>query len=255
MPRPAGRNMALSLPRRLACDLSYFAQRIPSVPVQRRMNLTALEAARSLAQPQPSWHAIFAKAFGMVAESRAELRRAFFSFPWSHLYEHPVSVASLAIESRLGDEDAMLFTHVESPEQQSLVQVDAELGRYREQPIENFITFQRALRISRLPGVIRRWVWRFILNLSGQSRARALGTFGLCSFAHFGAIALHPLTPLSYTLSYGVVEANGMMDVRITYDHRVTDGAQVARILRELERVLNCEILSELRYLQAKDAA
>jgi hypothetical protein len=39
------------------------------------------------------------------------------------------------------------------------------------------------------------------------------------------------------------------------YDHRVMDGANVARALEELERVLKTEILAELRYLQAVEAA
>ena len=50
MPESVGSKIALSLPRRLACDLSYFAKRIPSVPVQRRMNIAAVVAARDLAQ-------------------------------------------------------------------------------------------------------------------------------------------------------------------------------------------------------------
>jgi pyruvate/2-oxoglutarate dehydrogenase complex dihydrolipoamide acyltransferase (E2) component len=66
---------------------------------------------------------------------------------------------------------------------------------------------------------------------------------------------LHPLTPLAFTLDHGAIEPDGMVEVRMVYDHRVTDGAQVARILHDLERVLNCEILSELRYLQSADAA
>src|SRR5256885_120967 len=127
MPQPSGRKIALSLPRRLACDLTHFAERIPSVPVQRRMNVAALVGARAVAQPRPSWCAIFAKAFGMVAATRAELRRAFLSFPWSHLYEHPVNVAAIAVERRLGDEEVVLLAHLDSPEQQALVQLDERL--------------------------------------------------------------------------------------------------------------------------------
>ena len=48
----------------------------------------------------------------------------------------------------------------------------------------------------------------------------------------------HPLSPLSSTLSYGVVAPDGAVDVRITYDARLLDGPTVARMLEELERVL-----------------
>jgi hypothetical protein len=101
MPRPTGRNIALSLPRRFICDLLHFAQRVPSVPVQRRMNLAAVVGARQAAQPRPSWSVIFAKAFSMVATRRPELRRAYLSFPKPHFYEHGGNVASIALEPAL----------------------------------------------------------------------------------------------------------------------------------------------------------
>ena len=109
MSQPAGRNIALSLPRRFICDLVHFARQVPSVPVQRRMNLAPVVAARQLAEPRPSWCTIFTKAYGYVAAAIPELRRAYLSFPFPHLYEHPINVASIAVERRLGDEEAVFF--------------------------------------------------------------------------------------------------------------------------------------------------
>jgi pyruvate/2-oxoglutarate dehydrogenase complex dihydrolipoamide acyltransferase (E2) component len=60
---------------------------------------------------------------------------------------------------------------------------------------------------------------------------------------------------LTTTINYGPIEPDGSVDVRIVYDHRVLDGGTVARALDHLERILGCEILAELRYLQAVDAA
>src|SRR5208282_5086496 len=102
MSQPAGRNVPLSLPRRFICDLVHFAHQIPTVPVQRRMNLAAVVGARQVAEPRPGWPAIFAKAYAIVAAACPELRRAYLPFPWPHLYEHPVNVASIAIERRFG---------------------------------------------------------------------------------------------------------------------------------------------------------
>src|SRR5438128_10978349 len=96
MAQPVGRNIPLSLPRRFICDLVHFAHKVPSVPVQRRMNLGPLLAARQEADPRPSWCALFTKAYGMVAAATPELRRAYLSFPRPHLYEHPINVASIA---------------------------------------------------------------------------------------------------------------------------------------------------------------
>src|SRR5436309_13711052 len=111
-----GRNLSLSVPRRIVCDLLHCARKVPTVPVQRRMNIAALVAARKQSLPRPSWCALFTKAYAMVTAERPELRRAYLSFPWAHLYEHPVSVASIAIERRVGDEDAVLFVQVRNPE-------------------------------------------------------------------------------------------------------------------------------------------
>jgi 2-oxoacid dehydrogenases acyltransferase (catalytic domain) len=255
MPHPFGRKLALSLSRRLACDLVHFAHSIPSVPVQRRMNVAALVAAREATQPRPGWRAIFAKALGMVAVDRPELRRALIRFPKAHLYEHPVSVAAIPVERQLDSDEAVLFAHIVAPEQQALVSLDAQLRAFDEQPLDHFAAFRRALRISRWPRLVRHMVWWFNLTISGSRRVRTLGTFAVCSSADLGASALHPLTPLPFTLDHGAIEADGTVEVRMVYDHRVTDGAQVARILHDLERVLNCAILSELRYLQSVDAA
>ena len=78
MSQPAGFNLPLSLPRRFICDLLHFAQQIPSVPVQRRMHLGPVAAARAAAEPRPSWAAVFIKAllscFASVATCLCSLK-------------------------------------------------------------------------------------------------------------------------------------------------------------------------------------
>lgn len=255
MSQPKGRNLRLSLPRRFICDLLHFARRVPTVPVQRRMSLAAVVRAREEAAPRPSWAAIFAKAYAFVCAARPELRRSYLSFPTPHLYEHPVGVASIAVERRVGDEEAVLFGHVTGAERHSLAELDRRLRAFKEQPVEKVGAFRHALRLSGWPRPLRRFVWWFGLNVSGRKRAHFLGTFGLSVYAGLGAASLHPLSPLTTTLNYGVIDADGGVDVRLIYDHRVMDGATVARALQDLERVLQCEIVAELRYLRAVEAA
>jgi hypothetical protein len=251
----AGRNLPLSLPRRFICDLVHFARQVPSVPVQRGMNLDPLVAARQVAEPRPSWCAIFTKAYAFVAAAYPELRRSYMPLPRPHLYEHAVNIASVAVERRLGDEDAVFFAHLKSPEKRSLQELDTQLRRYKEQPVETFGSFRRALLVSRLPWPLRRLAWWVGLNAWGRKRAHFFGTFGVSVYSGLGAASLHPLSPLTTTLNYGVITPEGQVDVRLIYDHRVLDGATVARVLAELERVLTCEILAELRYLRAAGAA
>jgi len=58
------------------------------------------------------------------------------------------------------------------------------------------------------------------------------------------------MSALVHTLRY-----DGSVDVRLIYDHRVFDGSTIARALLDLERVLNNQILVEMRYFQALEAA
>jgi hypothetical protein len=237
-----GRNLPLSIPRRLTGDLLHFAQQVPTVPVQRRMNIQSLVAARRLSLSRPSWCALFTKAYAMVAAARPELRRAYLQFPWPHLYEHPISVASIAIERYLGNEPGVFFVQVRGPETHGPEQLDVYLKDCKEQPLERIGTFRRALRVGRLPRFLRRFLWWYGLNVSGYNRARNLGTFGVSVYSGLGAEGLHPLSPLTTTLNYGVIADDGTVDVRIIYDHRVLDGTTVARALADLEQVLNQQL-------------
>jgi hypothetical protein len=255
MPQPVGRNLSLSLPRRFICDLVHFARKVPTVPVERRMSLGEVAAARQAARPRPSWCAVFTKAYACVAAARPELRRAYLSFPAPHLYEHPLNVASVAVERRFGDEDAVFFAHLRSPEALGLREVDDALRRFKDEPLERLSSVRRALLVSRLPRPLRRLVWWIGLECWGRKRAHYLGTYGVSVYAGLGAASLHPLSPLTTCLNYGVLAAEGTVDVRIIYDHRVLDGATVARALEDLEGMLRGQVLNELCYLRAVDAA
>jgi hypothetical protein len=251
MPQPKGRNIPLSLPRRFVGDLVHFARQVPTVPVQRRMNLADVAEARQAAAPRPGWCAVFTKAYAVVAARRPELRRAYLSFPTPHLYEHPINVASVAVERRFGDEDGVFFGHISNPEQRGLPELDRKLREFKEQPVEQVGAFRQALRVSGLPRPLRRLAWWVGLNVSGRKRAHFMGTFGVSVYGSLGASSLHPLSPLTTTLNYGAIEPGGAVDVRLVYDHRVLDGATVARALQDLEGVLRHEIAAELRYLRA----
>jgi hypothetical protein len=237
-----GRRLSLSLPRRWIGDFLHFAQKVPTVPVQRRMNIAPLVTARDQAMPRPSWCALFTKAYAMVAAARPELRRAYLTFPWVHLYEHPINVVSIAIERQLDGEDAVFFTQIRGPEEHTPEQLDRVLDHCKELPVDRIGTFKRALRISRLPWPLRRLSWWLALNWSGYYRARNVGTFGVSVYSGLGAESLHPLSLVTTTLNYGVIADDGTVDVRIIYDHRVLDGATIARVLGELEEALNHQL-------------
>jgi hypothetical protein len=251
MPQPTGFTIPLSLPRRLISDYLHFAAQVPGVPVERCMNLARLAEAREMAVPRPGWCAVFTKAWALVCQRHPVLRRAYLGGPSPRLYQHPINVASIAVERPYGGDDAVFFHHIDQPEQKSLVEIDSRLAWFKDRPLESAAALRRQLRVSRLPWPLRRLIWWTALNFSGRQRARFFGTFGVTAYPGLGASSLHPIGLLTTTLSYGTIESDGSVAVRVVYDHRTMDGGAVARALAELERVLKHEIVLELGYLQA----
>jgi hypothetical protein len=241
-----GRSIPLSRPRILVCDLLHFAAGIPTVPVQRRMYLGDLVAARAAHPDRPSWTAIFTKAFALVSADMAPLRRAYVKFPWARLYEYERPVASVAIEREYRGEPAVFMNRLRCPNEMTLVELSRQLRDASTTPLEDVKAFRRSLRICGLPKVVRRLAWWIGLN-SPKKRIRYFGTFGVSVYSALGAESLHPLAPLTTLLNYGVLSPNGEVDVRLIYDHRVLDGATVARALARLEDVLTTTIVEELR--------
>ena len=246
MSKQTGRNLPLSPLRKLVGDLQHFCGKVPGATVERPLSLAALRAARQACVPRPSWCAIFLKAMSMVGARHPQIRRAFLPFPRPHLYEHPCNIANFTIERRYQDEDVVFFVQVRRPERRSLTELDAIIHKCKVAPVESVKFFRRALRLSKVPWPFRRLAWWWSLHVSGKLRAHNFGTFSLTSTSSEGAgiLALVPL--LTATLHYGLFDDRGNLPARITFDHRVLDGAFVARGLVELEEVLQTTILEEL---------
>lgn len=246
MGKQRGRTIRLSPLRRLMGDFLRFSQKVPLVAIERRINIGPLVETRRNAQPRPSWFALFLKAYATVCERRNELRRSYLSFPWPRLYEHPTSVASLAISRPVDGQDEILILHIKHPQRLAIAAIDERIRQSRTAPIEDFKEFRRQMLLARLPWVIRYIGWWLVLSVRGSWRERHAGTFGITGVAALGATSLHTLSPLTTTLTYGVIEPDGSVMVRLFYDHRVLDGVQPSEALRELEEALNGVIRHEL---------
>ena len=246
MSKSKGRHVPLTPLRQLVVDLLHFCDKVPGGTVERPMNLAPLIAARHASITRPSWTAIFLKAMGIVAARHPELRRAYLGFPWPRLYEHPSNIANFTIERRYQNEDVVFFVQVRRPENRSLVELDEIIRTCKEAPVESIKTFRRALSMSKVPWPIRRLSWWVSLNFFGKMRVHNYGTFSLTTVASQGAgiVTLMPL--VTSTLHYGMFDDRGILPMRITFDHRVCDGAIIARALVELETTLKTTILEEI---------
>jgi hypothetical protein len=241
-----GSSIALSAARKAILEILRQARHTPSLPLSRAMKLPELVAARKVDPSPPSWVAIFMKAYGLVAQSYAELRRAFIPWPRPHLYEHPHSECALLVERVWQGEQVVLAGKVRAPEKQPLELIGSYLRYLNEAEVPKVSAFRQLLRLGRLPGPLRRFAFWRIVNLSGYRRAKRLGTFVLSSLGNYGVEQHHPLSPLTTYLTFGPISLDGNVTVKIIYDHRVMDGRTVARCLVDLETTLRDDLVREL---------
>jgi len=246
MRSPRGKVIPLSVGRRLVDDLLRHAKRVPSLPLSRDCRIDALMEARANASPAPSWTALFMKAYGIVAARIPELRRAYIPYPWPRLYEHPRSDCAILIEREIDGEPSVLAAKIIMPDLMPLAEIDDHLKRFREDDLNAISPFRQLLRLGRLPGPLRRFVYWTTLYFSGFKRAKRFGTFMMSSLGNQGIEQIHPLTPLTTYFTYGPIQSDGWVNLKIIYDHRVMDGRTVGRALAALEDILNRELITGL---------
>jgi hypothetical protein len=246
MSKQAGRSLRITPYRRVVTDLMHFSQQVPAVTAERPMDLGLLMAARAASLCRPSWTVLFSKAFAILGRNYPVLRQSYLKFPSPRLYEHPHSIAALNVERRLPTEDVVLFCLIRSPENRTLEEMDAMVRHHRDEPIEKLRSYQRSVGMGKVPWPFRRWIWWSALNMIGRRRCHNFGTFSVSSIASQGAGLVTIIPILTTALHYGLLDAKGRIDMRITFDHRVLDGATAARVLVDLESVLTHEMVREV---------
>lgn len=245
MNQKSGRYFPVSNFRRLVTDLMHFSVKVPSVTIERRIELAPLVAARQACTPSPTWSAIFIKAYALVAARTSVLRTSYLTFPWPRFYEHSTNIATLNIDRQLADERVVLLAHINSPENLSLREIDAIIQEHQQQPVESIPSYRSAVRLSRVPWPFRRLIWWAALNVIGSVRCRHFGTFSTSSLGSLGAGITHTVPLGTSQLHYGMFDPTGGLEMRLSFDHRVLDGATAAQALADLEKVLLGETLRE----------
>jgi hypothetical protein len=240
-----GTKRKISLPRRFLIDFMHASMRVPAASFSRPLDIGPLMAARAKAKSPPGWAAVFVKAFALAAKEEPVLRTLYVKLPWPHFFELPRSVAMVAVARTEGGEEFILPEKVPELENRSLADIDAQIRRAKNAPIEEIPNFRKILIASRLPLPLRRLSWYLGQNF-GRICANNFGTFGVTSVAAYGPGNLWAISPGPFLLSYGVVGPDNRIDVNFRWDHRITDAVVVVRALTRLEQVLNTEISAEI---------
>jgi hypothetical protein len=237
--------MRPSIYRRATIEVMRIARQVPMVPLQRRMALGTLAAARSRA-PQPAlWSAIFTKAYALVAQEMPVLRRGYFRYPVPFFHDFPHSAAAIAVEREIGGESVVCPLLVPNPAALTLAALSDTIRRAKTTDVFAAPEFARIRRIVRLPWPLRPLALR-LGYLLPQARFDYYGTFGVTTVASDGAALLNLVSPLPTVLSYGPFADDGTIDVRIMFDHRIVDAVPIARALARLEAVLNGATAAEV---------
>lgn len=230
--------------RSLVRDILHYDRQTPSYAHSRRFDLAEVEHLRAGAAQRISWSMLFVKAYGILSAETPLLRQVYLSWPWAHVYEHPQTIATVAISRMHEGEPRLFWARLREVEHRSLADLQRDLVRHQEEPAERY--FSRQLRMSRLPTPLRRLGWWLTFNLSGYKRATRLGTFALTTLAGQGVTIDRPPSIHTSTLTYGPLDEAGRAQVTITYDHRLMDGLAVAGCLVRLEQILRGPIAQEL---------
>lgn len=247
LPEERPRRMAIPRSRRLVIDLMRLHQQVPTTAHDRHCDLSAIAAARSNANIRISWPILFIKAYSLVAQKYPQLRQIFMRWPWPHLYQHPTSVATVVTFREVHGEPWLFWSRFLSPEHKSLATLQDNMDGYQTGPVEK--VFRKQWIFSALPSLLRRVIWWWTLNVSGEKRARRTSTFVLTTVGSQGAEIQHPPGFLTGNLTFGPIDESGRCRVTLAYDHRILDGRTVADILAELERTLNEALVAELEGL------
>jgi hypothetical protein len=240
------RYRTIPLHRRWINDIVHFGMKAHVMGATWRINLAPLLAARAAGAPAIGWGAIWLKALALVGRRRPELRTAYLPFPWAHFYVHPECVGSVVIERTWRGAAALFFEQIKHPDRISLGELDRTLRSLRQIPVESNGSFRRLIRWSKPPVLVRRLLWSAMLYWWGPLRAKCTGTYAINSFPTGGSITQSAM-PISFLLYYGLVEPNGDTEIHVMYDHRVVDGVEIYRIVRDLEATINRDIVAELR--------
>jgi hypothetical protein len=236
----------------MMADYMWAAAGIARVDVTRHVAFADLIAVRKRFRDPPSWTAIFVKGFAIVAAEIPELRRVYIKLPWPHFFEYAESTVVVGHERRIGDDIGVLPLRFYKPDSIPLGQLSEHIRRAAAAPVEESRLHRKLIAIARLPLLIRRLIWGLCLNIPGLRRA--LGTVGVSSAARWETDLGTSRTPLPCLLSYGPADPHGNVNVRLSFDHRIFDGALAGRALSRLDQVLNSSILHELHELAGVEA-
>jgi hypothetical protein len=118
----------------------------------------------------------------------------------------------------------------------------------RTKSIFSFPDIRRVMSLSKwLPFPIIRLCFRLLYSLSGKVRSNVYGCASVNLMNSPRTRLLMSTTLSAFVVYPGVADENGDVTAQVFIDHRVIDGLQTARILKDIESIINNEIVAEMQ--------
>jgi pyruvate/2-oxoglutarate dehydrogenase complex dihydrolipoamide acyltransferase (E2) component len=214
------------------------------------VDITATDRALRAQEPPGSLTALVVAAVGRAVAEHPEVS---VYRSWSGRLHRPpqVRVAALVEVQRPDGSTAGIAHVIADADRRSVADIGAELHALRTAPGQDRAV--RALRwgaLARMPGLLR--LLLLVLDRSPRARART-GTVAVTAIGMFGAgeAGFGVPAPTTTTLSVvvggrhdaalvvdGEVAVRRALDLTVSADHTVIDGAPVARFVADLRRLL-----------------
>jgi len=172
----------------------------------------------------------------------------YLSVPYPRLYEHCRSECALIVEREYQGEMVVLTGKMINIEDKSLSEIDLTIKFFRNAEVWSVSEFRQMLRMRAIPSGCAAFRHVAGAQLVGPRRARRAGTFSMSSLGGFGVEQIHPLSPLTTYFTFGPIQRDGRVTLKIIHDHRVIDGRYIAQSLVDLEHVLNTALLKGLKW-------
>ncbi|HEY9068990.1 MAG TPA: 2-oxo acid dehydrogenase subunit E2 [Candidatus Ozemobacteraceae bacterium] len=207
-------------------------------------DFTAVEAdrdrRRAAGRPVPSYVAYALAAYGRTLAAHPRLNGYLRLWPRTRLSVFDGVDIALTIERFHDHQRIVLLALLRNAAHLSLDEIVGFLHSRRDQPLESLEEWKAYQRLQRIPAFCRWHLFQLFVKPFPDLLRRLVGTTAFTSVGKFGTTATTPLSPRSCTLSLGCVEHRprvvaGIVRpalsswLTVTYDHRIADGADIAR--------------------------
>jgi len=159
---------------------------------------------------------------------------------------------SISVEKKLGDTKVPVPMVIEKADTKSIETIYAEIEQAKNTVVtENDVVLQRKTQLIEklyywLPGLLRRYVWRFLLKHPHTAFSK-MGNVAITSIGMMGKVNGWFIPTSVHPVCFGIssitkkpkvvddrIEIREILNMTILLDHDVIDGAQMARLISQL---------------------